>query len=125
LLVLLIPTIIVWVILDLTVARGAGPNGQGWVDAIATIVVVAIYFSLFNGIADGQTVGNIAVGIAVRDADTGATIGVGRSAVRWLVRDLLYVFVIPGLLSDLWPLWDDQHQTLADKAIGSVMIRVR
>ena len=45
--------------------------------------------------------------------------------MRWLIRLLLYVaFIIPGLLNDLFPLWDSRHQSIADKAARSVVIRL-
>jgi hypothetical protein len=40
------------------------------------------------------------------------------------MRILLYIFVIPGVVSDLMPLWTARRQTLADKAARSVIIRL-
>jgi len=90
------------------------------------IVVQALYFACFNGQGTGQTVGNRAPGIAVRDAETGEPIGIGRGLVRWLVRIALYgALFLPGLLNDLFPLWDKRRQTIADKAARSVVIRLK
>jgi uncharacterized RDD family membrane protein YckC len=99
-----------------------------------------LYFVLFNGLGTGQTLGNRAAGIAVRDATTGSAIGITRSFARSLVRTLLYaallipafvkvpvstlILWIPGLTNDLFPLWDARRQTLADKVARSVMIKV-
>lgn len=99
-----------------------------------------LYFVLFNGLGTGQTLGNRAAGIAVRDATTGKSIGIARSFTRSLVRTLLYatllipalvkvpiptlILWIPGLTNDLFPLWDARRQTLADKVARSVMIKV-
>jgi uncharacterized RDD family membrane protein YckC len=99
-----------------------------------------LYFVLFNGLGTGQTLGNRAAGIAVRDATTGEAIGIARSFARSLVRTLLYaallipavvkvpipslILWIPGLTNDLFPLWDSRRQTLADKVARSVMIKV-
>jgi hypothetical protein len=91
-----------------------------------SVIVFGLYFAILNGTGTGQTVGNRAPGIAVRDVATGATIGFWRGVLRWFVRMILYVaFVIPGLVNDLFPLWDSRRQTLADKAARSVMIRVK
>ncbi|MCU1491853.1 MAG: hypothetical protein JWM85_3258 [Acidimicrobiaceae bacterium] len=91
-----------------------------------SILVSALYFSILNGTGRGQTPGNRAPGIAVRDARTGAPIGFWRGLLRWFVRTLLYAcFVIPGVVNDLFPLWDAKRQTLADKAARSVMVRMR
>lgn len=106
-------------------------SGSGTTDfspalTIVSIALSAVYFSLLNGVGSGQTLGNRAPGIAVRDAVTGAPIGVLRSVLRWLVRSVLYAaFIVPGVVNDLFPLWDANRQTLADKAARSVMIRVR
>jgi uncharacterized RDD family membrane protein YckC len=99
-----------------------------------------LYFVLFNGLGAGQTLGNRAAGIAVRDATTGNAIGIARSLERSLVRTLLYAAIlipafvkvpiptpvlwIPGLTNDLFPLWDARRQTLADKVARSVMIKL-
>lgn len=89
-------------------------------------LVSGVYFAILNGTGRGQTVGNRAPGIAVRDVDTGTAIGFWRGVLRWFVRVVLYLaFVIPGLLNDLYPLWDSRRQTLADKAARSVMIRLK
>ncbi|MDA8295538.1 MAG: RDD family protein [Actinomycetota bacterium] len=88
-------------------------------------VISAIYFAYFNGTRAGQTPGNRAPGIAVRDIDTGAPIGWRRGFVRFGVRFVLYLlFVVPGLFNDLFPLWDRRRQTIADKAARSVMVRI-
>jgi len=112
-----------------TVYCGSPDGHLGWVwalDVILFLLIDGAYFALLNGLGNGQTLGNIAAGIAVRNTTTGAPIGPGRGILRWLVQILLYTFfIIPGLLNDLWPLWDQQGQTLADKACNSVMIRVR
>jgi RDD family len=99
-----------------------------------------LYFVLLNGLGTGQTLGNRATSIAVRDATTGSPIGIARSFVRSLVRTLLYatlliplvvavpipsIFLwIPGLANDLLPLIDSRRQTIADKVAGSVVIKV-
>ena len=121
-LILLIPSIILSIILS-PINTAAIPRLSS---SVAWFLIGAAYFGFLNGLGRGQTVGNMALGIAVRDANTGDEIGIGRGLLRFLVRNLLYVaLIIPGLLSDLWPLWDAQHQTLADKACNSVMVRVR
>jgi uncharacterized RDD family membrane protein YckC len=107
-----------------TIRSVQGPGH--WVLIVAIALLAGAYMAYFNGTGDGQTPGNRAPGIAVRDVETGAAIGLGRGAIRWLVRAMLYAcFVIPGLLNDLFPLWDRRRQTLADKAARSVVIRIR
>jgi uncharacterized RDD family membrane protein YckC len=101
-------------------------GGAGLVFLLFVLVVQALYFACLNGQGTGQTVGNRAPGIAVRDVDTGEAIGLKRGFVRWLVRFALYLaLVIPGVVNDLFPLWDARRQTIADKAARSVVIRLK
>ena len=93
---------------------------------IATAAIVGLYFSVLNGRYNGQTIGNRAPGIAVRDATTGDVIGFKRGLLRWFIRSVLYLaLVLPGLLNDLFPLWDSRNQTIADKAARSVVVRLK
>jgi len=90
-------------------------------------VLLAAYFAVLNGRVKGQTLGNLAVGIAVQDAldgHDGQTIGLGRGFLRVFLRAVFYVAVIPGLVSDLMPLWTKRRQSLADKIVKSVMVKV-
>jgi uncharacterized RDD family membrane protein YckC len=137
-LILAIPLIV----LDIILTRNFGTwhlavvNGQlesvrslrGWALAgtsLANAAIAGTYFSLLNGRGSGQTPGNHAPRIAVRDVDTGRTIGLGRGVLRWFIRTILYAaLILPGLLNDLFPLWDSRRQSIADKAAHSVVIRL-
>jgi uncharacterized RDD family membrane protein YckC len=93
---------------------------------IATVAIVGLYYSVLNGTRTGQTIGNRAPGIAVRDVATGEAIGFKRGLLRWFIRFVLYLaLLLPGLLNDLFPLWDSRNQTIADKAAHSVVIRLK
>jgi uncharacterized RDD family membrane protein YckC len=102
---------------------------------IVFALIDLVYFALLNGSQRGQTVGQMALGIAVRDADTGGPIDPQRAGVRILV-------LIPGILLDwipiigaiagiytivagLSPLWDANRQGFHDKAARTQVIRVR
>jgi uncharacterized RDD family membrane protein YckC len=93
---------------------------------IASAAILGLYFSILNGTRNGQTAGNRAPGIAVRDATTGEVIGFKRGLLRWFVRFVLYLaFLLPGILNDLFPLWDSRNQSIADKAARSVVVRLK
>ena len=93
---------------------------------VGLIVVVGLYFAILNGTGTGQTIGNRAPGIGVRDAESGEVIGFKRGVLRWFIRFVLYAaLLLPGLLNDLYPLWDRRNQTIADKAARSVVIRLK
>lgn len=121
--VLAIPTLIINAVLQHDLGNTAGAAA---LEFVLILAIQAVYFGTLNGTGSGQTLGNKAAGIAVRDASKAEVIGYARGFLRWFVRFALYLFLaLPGLLSDLWPLWNKQRQTIADQAARSVMIRVR
>jgi uncharacterized RDD family membrane protein YckC len=85
-------------------------------------LVEAIYFTVLSGRIKGQTLGNLALGIAVRDGKSESTIGLVRGFLRFFVRVVFAACLIPGLLNDLMPLWTKRHQSLADKIVRSVVV---
>ncbi len=86
----------------------------------------AIYYAIMNGSRRGQTVGKMALGIAVRDARTGGPIGfwraLGRNLIIVVFRVLLY---IPYILDSLAPLWDARRQAWHDKVAHSVVVDLK
>ena len=41
-----------------------------------------------------------------------------------MITFLFGIFTLPLILDYLWPLWDDRNQTLHDKAVSTVVVRV-
>jgi uncharacterized RDD family membrane protein YckC len=99
----------------------------GDVALIATAVVLPLlYFGLLTGLAPGQTLGDRALRIAVRDAGNGRAIGWRRGLLRSLVRLGLYAcLVVPGVASDLRVLSNAARQTIPDRVVGCVTVRIR
>jgi uncharacterized RDD family membrane protein YckC len=95
--------------------------------AVALQVVIGVaYFGLTVGSRNGQTVGMMALGIAVRDASTGTSIGRRRACLRWLVVFALgLVAGIPAVIDFLSPLWDRRRQAWHDHAVKSVVLDLR
>jgi uncharacterized RDD family membrane protein YckC len=92
----------------------------------ASVVGPLLYYSLLEGGASGQTLGKKAAGIRVISFDTGAPLGFARALGRNALR-MVFSFVlnfIGTLLDGLWMLWDDESQTLHDKAVRSVVVPV-
>jgi uncharacterized RDD family membrane protein YckC len=86
----------------------------------------AIYYAIMNGSRRGQTVGKMALGIAVRDARTGGPIGFWRALGRYLITALFRVALyIPYILDSLAPLWDGRRQAWHDKVAHSVVVDLR
>lgn len=102
---------------------------------IVFAVIDIAYFGLLNGGAKGQTVGQMALGITVRDEVTGGAIGSQRAGLRILVLFpgfLVGWIPILGSLAGLYsivaglsPLWDRRRQGFHDKAAHTDVIRVR
>ncbi|MFB9838208.1 RDD family protein, partial [Actinoallomurus acaciae] len=67
----------------------------------------------------GQSPGKRILQIELLDARTGRPVGVGRALVRRLAHVL---DSLPCHLGFLWPLWDAEHQTFADKLVHTVVL---
>ena len=66
----------------------------------------------------------LALGITLRDARTGLPVGRLRALGRFLVRVALYlVFVVPGVVNDLFCLWTRRRQNLIDLVFRTVVVR--
>ena len=78
-----------------------------------------LYLSYREG-STGQTPGKRIVGIRLlREAD-GSSLGFGLAFGRRILHGL---DAVPCFLGFLWPLWDEKHQTWADKMCHTVVIR--
>jgi uncharacterized RDD family membrane protein YckC len=83
----------------------------------------ALYYGIMNGSKRGQTLGKMAMGIAVRDARTGGPIGFWRGVGRYAITVVFYaVFVIPYIIDNLSPLWDSRRQAWHDHVVHSVVV---
>lgn len=109
------------------ITRGGGlVSGGSIAFSVVTVVVASVYYALLNGSARGQTVGKMALGIRVVDADGRGPIGIGRGFVRSVIAVLPaqvpFVGVVWALIDNLWPLWDPRRQALHDKAANSLVV---
>ncbi|MFE3446995.1 protein kinase [Nocardia sp. NPDC059180] len=100
-----------------------GSSGSGSA-VMALCYAVALAYLVWNvGFRQGttgQTWGKKVVGISVIGIQTGLPLGVGTSIARQLAH---IVDALPCYLGFLFPLWDAKAQTIADKMIGSVVVR--
>jgi len=126
-----IPAFVGYVILGAaTAASQAGNNGTVTAPpAGAVIIAIVLYLaSLAFGIWNlfirqgrtGQSLGKQAVGTRLVSQRTGQPIGGLMTFLRYLCH---IVDSLPCYIGYLWPLWDPQRQTFADKIVGTVVVR--
>jgi uncharacterized RDD family membrane protein YckC len=95
-------------------------------EAIGVAVVITLgYFSFLDGGRSGQTVGKMAMGIAVRDIDTGGPIGAGRALLRRFIFLATYFGLILFVLNALSPLWNRRRQAWHDRIVHSCVVSIR
>jgi uncharacterized RDD family membrane protein YckC len=93
---------------------------------VVAAIPAAIYYGIMNGSKRGQTVGKMAMGIAVRDSRHLQKVGFWRAAARYLIMiAFMLVAYIPYILDNLAPLWDKRRQAWHDKTAHTVVIDLR
>jgi uncharacterized RDD family membrane protein YckC len=94
--------------------------------ALVLSLPAAVYYAAMNGSRRGQTLGKMAMGIAVRDARSGAALGfwraLGRFGITFVFAMALYV---PYVMDSLAPLWDRRRQAWHDRVVHSVVLDMR
>lgn len=81
------------------------------------------YYGVMNGSRRGQTLGKMALSIAVRDARTGGAIGFWRGLGRQLMVVVFMVALyVPYVIDSLAPLWDARRQSWHDKVAHTVVV---
>lgn len=127
-LVAVVPSIEVERDADGVITDVTGPQGgTAWI-IIAFVLGSLIWGGLLIGLW-GRTPGKAALKLKVVSADDhgqllGFLRGTGREAARGVVNFIpipVVVFLV-FLVDHLWPLWDDQNQTLHDKVIRSHVV---
>jgi uncharacterized RDD family membrane protein YckC len=119
---------------------GVVVSPAGWSTSLIVLGIIfaladLAYFAWLNGSEHGQTLGQMALGITVRDQASGGAIGPQRAGLRILV---LYPGILLGwlpvigrfldlytLVAALSPLWDRRRQGFHDKATRTDVIKVR
>lgn len=98
-------------------------NGETLLVIVLFLIPEAIYYTWMVG-ARSQTIGKMALGIKVVDAESRAPIGYLRAFRRWLsTAAMRALFTIPTIVDHLWPLRDRRNQALHDKFARSVVVR--
>jgi uncharacterized RDD family membrane protein YckC len=86
--------------------------------------LVSIVFLLWNSGyrqgTSGQSIGKMALGVQLVAQDTGLPVGFRRAVGRQVAH------LLDGLplgLGYLWPLWDEERQTFADKVCSTLVVQ--
>lgn len=114
-----LPSGIIVVLLILSaVAQSAGLFFTVLVLGAIGSTAFAIWNSCYRQGETGQSLGKKSAGTRLVSIQTGQPIGFGMAFVRQLAHGLEFG------IGYLWPLWDDQNQTFADKICSTVVVNV-
>ncbi len=92
---------------------------------VVVIIALPIYNYCFLQSWNGATVGKRLLGIAVVRERSNHTLPASSLFGRWAMTNCLGILCnIGALLDHLWPLWDDKNQTIHDKVVSSIVVRV-
>ena len=95
-------------------------------EAIGVGFVVSLgYFAFLDGGPSGQTIGKRAMGIAVRDIDTGGPVGAARALLRRFFFFATYFGLILFLLNAVSPLWDARLRAWHHKIARTCVVSIR
>jgi uncharacterized RDD family membrane protein YckC len=109
-----------WVLISILLAMVS----EAGAPALALLPLAVLYFAGSHAAADGQTVGKLVSGIAVRRSD-GTPVDLPRALWRAALQTVLWFTVVGGVADSLWPLGEQRHRALHDLAAGTVVVRVR
>lgn len=124
-----VPVLIAYVIIiGATAASSSGPNPAAPSGFVLVVVIVLYLASIGVAIWNvcirqgrtGQTLGKQAVGTRLISMQTGRPIGGLMAFLRAVCH---IVDGLPCYLGFLWPIWDTQRQTFADKIVNTVVVK--
>lgn len=104
----------------------AGTAGMQLKFSLVSVLLATVYYVVCHG-SMGQSLGKMLVGIKLVRAD-GANPTFTDALKRALVHPVAGIIPIAGglviLVNGLWPLWDDNKQSLGDKVARTQVVRV-
>lgn len=106
-----------------SVLASATAGGLEAVWGLEILFLPSLYQWLMVG-AWGQTLGKMALRVRVVRGEDAGPVGYPRALGRVASALALGFFVLPLLLAYLWPLWDKRNQTLYDKIVNTIVVRV-
>jgi uncharacterized RDD family membrane protein YckC len=118
----LVDALPVWVLLAIGAAlagHGGAGAGIGIIFYLAALGWIG-YNRWYRAGTTGQSLGKSATNVRLSNEQTGAPIGAGLAFLRDLAHIVDAIICYVGFL---FPLWDGKRQTLADKIVGTVVVR--
>jgi uncharacterized RDD family membrane protein YckC len=118
----LVDALPVWVLLAIGAAlagHGGAGAGIGIIFYLGALGWIG-YNRWYRAGATGQSLGKSATNVRLSNEQTGAPIGAGLAFLRDLAHIVDAIICYVGFL---FPLWDGKRQTLADKIVGTVVVR--
>ncbi|MFG2332450.1 RDD family protein [Streptomyces sp. NPDC048604] len=101
--------------------RGDSEEPPVVVAAIGVLYLfVMAFYQLYREGKHGQTIGKKVMGISLLRERDGSPLGFGLALVRKIAH---IIDSMACYLGWLWPLWDEKHQTFADKVCSTVVIK--
>jgi uncharacterized RDD family membrane protein YckC len=110
-----------WVLFFILAVISNLSSNSGLRTILSLINLAAFIFFAVQVGQTGQTPGMRMLGLKCVKKDTGQPIGAGMAIVRALAHIIDTAICFIGWL---FPLWDAQRQTIADKVVGTVVIVV-
>jgi uncharacterized RDD family membrane protein YckC len=92
-----------------------------YLGALVLSLAIVIWNNGYRQGTTGQSIGKTVNKTKLVGIDTGQPIGFGKAVVRQIAHVL---DSLPFYLGYLWPIWDAQRQTFADKVCKTVVVRV-
>ena len=118
----LVDALPVWVLLAMgaaLVGHGGAGAGIGIIFYLAALGWIG-YNRWYRAGTTGQSLGKSATNVRLSNEQTGTPIGAGLAFLRDLAHIVDAIICYVGFL---FPLWDGKRQTLADKIVGTVVVR--
>lgn len=111
-----------------TITEHTSSDTAAWMAAVTLLILIAVdlVYEVALVAVRGQTLGKMAMGIAVARVDTGGVPGWGKALGRWAVPSLVVLIPAVGELVTIVVymslVWDTHFQGWHDKAVDTVVI---
>ena len=93
-----------------------------WFAVAWWVVVAPLYFAFYHGRSTAQTPGEREAGVALRDAETGACIGIPRALLRACAALLGTILVVPVVLDAVALVFGGSRRSPRDRLTGAIAV---